>query len=52
MPENKLQEVADNAKMIVNGYAFTWREDGFVSILNLNHPDCAIAHGTVERPQL
>ena len=42
MPENKLQEVADNAKMIVNGYAFTWREDGFMSILNLNHPNCAM----------
>ncbi|MBR1642145.1 MAG: hypothetical protein IJ683_07475 [Butyrivibrio sp.] len=42
MPEEKLQAVADNAKMIVNGYAFTCREDGFVSILNLGHPDCAM----------
>ena len=24
------------------GYAFLQREDGFVSILNLNHPDCAM----------
>ena len=42
MPENELQKIADNAKIIVNGYAFSKREDGFISILNLDHPDCAM----------
>ena len=42
MPEEELQKIADNAKIIVNGYAFSKREDGFISILNLEHPDCAI----------
>ena len=39
MPEKELQRIADNAKFIVNGYAFTEREDGFVSILNLDHSE-------------
>lgn len=42
MPEQELQEIADNAKFIVNGYAFTERKDGFVSVLNLDHPECAM----------
>ena len=42
MPEQELQKIADNAKIIVNGYAFSKRDDGFISILNLEHPDCAI----------
>lgn len=42
MPEKELEKIADNAKIIVNGYAFSKREDGFISILNLEHPDCAI----------
>ena len=42
MPEKEVLEVADRAKMIVNGYAFSELEDGMVSILNLNHPDCAM----------
>ena len=42
MPEKELQRIADNAKFIVNGYAFTEREDGFVSILNLDHSECAM----------
>ena len=42
MPEKDIQTIADNARMIVNGYAFCDREDGFISILNLNHPDCAM----------
>ena len=42
MPENELIAIADNAELIVNGYAFTEREDGFISILNLDHPDCAM----------
>ena len=42
MPDSELQKIADEADFIVNGYAFTSRSDGFVSILNLEHPDCAI----------
>lgn len=42
MPENEVLEVAKKAKMIVNGYAFSELEDDLVSILNLNHPDCAM----------
>lgn len=42
MSEKELKKIADNAKIIVNGYAFSKREDGFISILNLEHPDCAI----------
>ena len=42
MPDSELQKIADEADFIVNGYAFTSRNDGFVSILNLEHPDCAI----------
>lgn len=42
MPEKELQKIAENAKIIVNGYAFSKRDDGFISILNLGHPDCAM----------
>ena len=42
MPEKELQKIAENAKIIVNGYAFSERDDGFISILNLAHPDCAM----------
>ena len=42
MPETELKKIADSADLIVNGYAFTRREDGFISILNLEHSDCAI----------
>jgi len=42
MPEEKVREIADKAKLIVNGYAFFELEDGLISILNLNHPDCAM----------
>ena len=42
MPENEISKVADKAKMIVNGYAFSELEDGLIGILNLNHPDCAM----------
>ena len=42
MPEKEVLEVADRAKMIVNGCAFSELEDGMISILNLNHPDCAM----------
>lgn len=42
MHDEELNKIAENAKIIVNGYAFTKRDDGFISILNLEHPDCAI----------
>ncbi len=42
MSEKELEFIAENAKFIVSGYAFSRRDDGFVSILNLNHPDCAM----------
>lgn len=42
MPENRIKEIAENAKFIVSGYAFFRNQDGFISILNLEHPDCAM----------
>ena len=42
MSEKEVLKIADDSKMIVSGYAFTEREDGLVSILNLSHPDCAM----------
>ena len=42
MSETEVDFIAKNAKFVVSGYAFSWREDGFISILNLNHPDCAM----------
>lgn len=37
----KIREIADQADMIVDGYAFT-REDKQIRILNLNNPDKAL----------
>lgn len=42
MREGDWQAVADKAELIVKGYAFTRRDDGFIGILNLEHPDCAM----------
>ncbi|MBQ6342464.1 MAG: hypothetical protein IJI41_05020 [Anaerolineaceae bacterium] len=42
MTEARLMSIAEEANVIVNGYALTLREDGFISILNLYHPDCAM----------
>lgn len=42
MSEIELMDIVENAKMIVNGYAFSLDEDGFVRVLNLEHPDCAM----------
>ena len=41
MSEKMLQDVANQADMIVRGYAFT-KKEGFISILNLNRPDSAM----------
>ena len=35
MSDKELEIIAEKAKIIVNGYAFSEREDGFISILNL-----------------
>ncbi|MBR1560981.1 MAG: toxin-antitoxin system, toxin component [Clostridia bacterium] len=42
MPEKELMEIEENAKFIVSGYAFFRKPDGFIGILNLEHPDCAM----------
>ena len=41
MHENELIKVANNAEMIVNGYAFTKKDAGY-SVLNLANPDKAM----------
>ncbi len=42
MLKERLEEMADSADMIVSGYAFKKKDNGFVSIVNLEHPDCAM----------
>ena len=42
MSEKEIQSIAENSKIIINGYAFTKRDDGFISILNLEHPSGAM----------
>lgn len=42
MTEKEIEKIADKADFVVSGYAFTERDDGFISILNLNHPECAM----------
>ena len=46
MSKDAIDKIADNANMIVNGYAFTKEDNGWISILNLNHPDCAMVIDT------
>jgi hypothetical protein len=41
MSEMELKKIADDAEMIVRGYAFSYR-DGNVSVLNLNDPRRAV----------
>ncbi len=38
---DRIREIADQADMIVDGYAFT-RENGQIRILNLNNPNKAL----------
>lgn len=40
MPD--VEKIAQNANMIVNGYAFTAMENGWVRALNLNAPASAL----------
>ena len=42
MCKERIKELADDADMIVSGYAFKKKDNGFISILNLEHPDCAM----------
>ena len=42
MSEKEIGQIAERAKFIVCGYAFSEQEDGFVSIMNLLHPDCSM----------
>lgn len=46
MATEEIEKIADDADFVVSGYAFTRRNDGFVSILNLSHPDCAMVVDT------
>ena len=41
MSEENITEITENANMIIDGYAFTRKEDG-ISILNLKNPDHAM----------
>jgi hypothetical protein len=41
MRESELKAIADEANMIVRGYAFTYR-NGNVSVLNLNRPESSV----------
>lgn len=41
MPEKEIIKIADEAEMIIKGYAFTYKE-GNVSVLNLNAPNRAV----------
>lgn len=36
MSDKEIAAIAEKARMIVSGYAFTMRQDGFISILNLS----------------
>ena len=42
MTEKEIEKIADKADFVVSEYAFTERDDGFISILNLNHLECAM----------
>ena len=41
MPENEIKEIANNANMVVGGYAFT-KKNGVISVLNINNPKYAM----------
>lgn len=42
MIKTEIEKIAENAKLIVNGYAFFYQNEEFITILNLEHPDCAM----------
>jgi len=42
MSEKEIEFIADTAKFVVSGYAFSEMDDKNISILNLQHPECAM----------
>ncbi len=42
MCKKELDRIAENARLIVSGYAFTESDTDRISILNLNHPESAM----------
>ena len=38
MTDRQIKDIADNADMIIGGYAFTLCKDGFIHVLNINSP--------------
>lgn len=42
MSEKDIKDIIESSKIIVAGYAFMKRDDGFISILNLEHPTSAM----------
>ena len=41
MPVEQLKKIADEADMIVAGYAFTKNAEGLIQVLNLSNPEAA-----------
>lgn len=41
MLEENIKKIADNADMVVGGYAFT-KKDGKITVLNINNPEYAM----------
>lgn len=41
MPESRVREIADNADMIIKGYAFT-REEGIIRVFNLKDKESSM----------
>ena len=41
MSDKEIESIAEKAKFIVSGYAFTEMDDKNTSILNLQHMECA-----------
>ena len=42
MKQAQIKAVADEADMVVGGYAFTMGADGLIRVLNLAHPNHAV----------
>ena len=41
MLEERIKSIADNADMVIGGYAFT-KKDGIIAVLNINNPGSAM----------
>lgn len=46
MPDKEIKKIADQAEMIVAGYAFTYTDDGQIRVLNLEEPSQAAVIST------